>query len=240
MSEPTKAVVLHSGGQDSTTCLIQAIRRYGTENVYPLLINYDQRHQVELACARRVCDILDVPERQQGYLEVMALAMLEGAALTSMDIEVSTDATDTGNDYAERHNLPSTFVPGRNVIFLGLAAAFGAKVGAYTIVTGVCEADDAGYPDCRESFVQSMEMALREALAEDEITIWAPLLHKSKAETWALADEAGYLDLIIDETHTCYMGERIEKHAWGFGCGACGACIERERGYEAFKSAVAG
>lgn len=236
MSE--QVVVLHSGGQDSTTCLLVAIDEYGKDNVFPLLINYDQRHQVELACARRVCDVLEIPQRQQGYLEFNAFAMLESAALTNVDIDVNVDATDTGNVYAERHNLPSTFVPGRNAVFFTLAAAYGAPKGIYNVMTGVCQTDDAGYPDCREVFVLAMQDALRAGLDEPALTINAPLLHQSKADTWQLAADLGYLDLIIDETHTCYMGERIEKHPWGFGCGECGACAERIKGFDEFQARV--
>lgn len=231
MTDSERAVVLHSGGQDSTTCLLLAIEKYGPDNVYPLLINYDQRHGVELACARRVSEELEVPKSNQGYLEIMALSMLEGAALTSMDIEVNTDAEGTGNVYAEDHGLPSTFVPGRNVLFLGLAAAYGAKIGVYELWTGVCETDRAGYPDCRAEFVASMNDTLRLALDEPRLKIEAPLLHASKADTWEIADRMGKRDLIINETHTCYLGERLELHEWGYGCGECGACVERKEGF---------
>lgn len=235
MSDKQGAVVLHSGGQDSSTCLLLAIEQHGVENVYPLLINYDQRHQVELACARHVCKELGIKTHQQGYLEVMALAMLEGAALTSLDIDVNTDATDTGNVFAEEHDLPSTFVPGRNVIFLGLAAAFGAQKGIYEIWTGVCETDEAGYPDCRADFIASMNDTLRFALDEPSIKIVAPLLHASKRDTWQIAADLGKLDLIVEETHTCYLGERADLHEWGYGCGECGACVERKNGFYAFQ-----
>jgi 7-cyano-7-deazaguanine synthase len=121
------------------------------------------------------------------------------------------------------------------MVFFTLALAYGAKQGIYDIVTGVCEADDAGYPDCRSEFVESAEASLRLALDEPLVTIWAPLLYRSKAKTWALAEDLGILSVIIEDTHTCYHGDRAHKFEWGYGCGMCGACVERRDGYYHYK-----
>lgn len=229
-------IVLLSGGQDSSTCLAWAIDTFGADGIRPVSFDYGQRHRIELTCARRVCGAMGV--MPPFVIPVEALGRIGGAALTDEDVAIDTDATGTGNKYAEEHDLPSTFVPGRNVIFLTLALAFGAKDGIYDLVTGVCETDRAGYPDCRSEFVQSLERTLRFALDEPFVNIHAPLLKRSKAETFALADELGVLDLILEHTHTCYRGERLQRWDWGYGCGACGACVERRDGYEAFQRLV--
>lgn len=226
------AVVLLSGGQDSTTCLAWAIELWGAPNVHPVAFRYGQRHAIELRCAERVCHELGV--RQPWVLPIEALSDLSAAALTSKDIPVDVDAAGTGNVFAESHDLPSTFVPGRNVLFLTLALAYGAKAGIYDLVTGVCETDRAGYPDCRKEFVVSLEETLSLALTED-VCIHAPLLKRSKAETFLLADELGVLDTILELTHTCYEGNRDNRFDWGYGCGACGACVERRDGWEEFQ-----
>lgn len=230
----TGAIVLHSGGQDSSTCLAWAIQEFGgPQNITPVAFDYGQRHRIELRCARRVCEEFRV---QPPYvIPIEALSNLGAAALTNPGITIDTDAADTGNKYAETHGLPSTFVPGRNVLFLTLALAFGARDGIYDLVTGVCETDRAGYPDCREEFVVSMADTLRQALAEPDVNIHAPLLHRSKAETFLLAHELDVLPTILEHTHTCYRGERLQRFDWGYGCAACGACIERRDGYEEFR-----
>lgn len=233
------AVVLHSGGQDSSTCLAWAVHRWGADRVFPVSFHYGQKHAVELQCAQEICARLEV--RMPNRLPVEALSILGGAALTDPDnVQVSADPAGTGNLYAEAHGLPSTFVPGRNLLFFTLAAAYAAKHGIRNIVTGVCEADDAGYPDCRGSFVRAAETAISEAL-DERIAIHAPLLDKSKAETFALASSLGVLDLIVESTHTCYNGvhDAAHKHDWGYGCGQCPACEERKKGWEQYKGVPA-
>lgn len=227
-----KAIVIFSGGQDSTTCLMWAIEQFGEENVYPLSFFYGQRHEVELDQAQEICRLLGV--RQPRFMTAVQLQSLGGAALTDKHIEPNVDATGTGNKYAEDHGLPSTFVPGRNMLFLTLATAYGAKLGVYKLVTGVCEADDAGYPDCRTSFIVAAEIALSSAL-DEEVNILAPLLHRTKAETFAMANELGGLEIVLKHTHTCYRGERQLLHEWGYGCGECGACAEREKGWMEYR-----
>lgn len=228
-----RAVVAMSGGQDSTTCLAWALDRFGQGNVHAVTFDYKQRHRVELDAAKTICELLDVP---QIVLSVPAFAELGAAALTSADIDVASDATGTGNMHAERAGLPSTFVPGRNLIFLGLVAAYAAQHDIGHIVTGVCEADDAGYPDCRLAFVDAFELAAREAMGLDHLVVHTPLISRNKAETFKLADELGVLDLILDQTHTCYQGDRSIRWEWGHGCGMCPACGERAKGYDAFCS----
>lgn len=239
------AVVLLSGGQDSTTCLVQALRTWRPENVHGVAFDYGQRHGTELMCATDIAYRLGIQHHFQ-VLRVEALSELGGAALTDSDIRVETDATGTGNIYAEQHGLPSTFVPGRNMVFLSLATAYAAQVGARHIVTGVCEADRAGYPDCRPEFVSAAELALRQALGTDDLLLIAPLLYLTKAGTFALAADHDALDLIITSTSTCYNGinvashdgEQEQLHPWGWGCGECGACAERAAGWAEYRGIV--
>lgn len=223
-------VVLHSGGQDSTTCLAWAIDTWSAAQIHPVLFNYNQRHSVEMQQALIITEKLRIPNRTQ-VIPVEALDLLAGAALTNSAIDVALDATDTGNEYAAKRGLPSTFIPGRNMLFFTLAAAYGTKVGADTLVTGVCATDRAGYPDCRVEFVKAAGDALSLAL-DEQVHMIAPLLRRSKAETWALADQLGVLDLIVEDTHTCYHGDRSKRWDWGYGCGECPACTERQLGWD--------
>lgn len=232
-----RAVVLHSGGQDSTTCLGWAIEEWGRDSIWTVSFDYGQRHRVETQQADVICDELGIPPERRARYTIEALAQLAGAALTNRDIEVNVNAQGSGNVFAEEHDLPSTFVPGRNVLFLTLALAYGAKRGIYDLVTGVCETDRAGYPDCRQEFVGAIEETLRIALDEPAVTIHAPLLQRSKAETFQLAQELGILELVLEETHTCYHGDRSHRFDWGYGCGDCGACIERRDGWESYQYA---
>lgn len=231
------AVVLFSGGQDSTTCLQWAIDRFGEEQVHPLAFEYGQKHEVEIEQGKRICEALAIKEPQ--YLSIEALAQLGGAALTDTDITVEAEAgPQSGNVFAHTHGLPSTFVPGRNMMFLTLAAAYGAQLGVYNLVTGVCQADAAGYPDCRQQFISDAMFALTSAL-DEEVQIHAPLLCLTKADTWKMAADMGILDLIITYTHTCYHGDRSVMHEWGAGCGNCPACTERRNGYKVYLAGVA-
>jgi 7-cyano-7-deazaguanine synthase len=193
---------------------------------------YGQRHRVELECGKRV--IAAFGAREPYLIHVEALGQLAGNALTNPEIAVARDASRGGNEFAARHGLPSTFVPGRNLLFLTLAAAYGTQLGVFDLVTGVCEADAAGYPDCRVPFVVATREAISAALGE-EVRIHTPLIDSSKAETFALAERLGVLDVIVRETHTCYEGDRDRWHAWGFGCGWCPACEERANGWRVFR-----
>lgn len=228
------AVVAFSGGQDSTTCLAWAIHRWGRERVHTVGFDYGQRHRVELAQARRIAELMGVPYT---LLDVPAFKQLGAAALTNDSIAVSAEGGD--NVHAQRHGLPSTFVPGRNLIFLGLTAAYAAQRDISNIVTGICAADEAGYPDCRPEFKASFELAVRAAMGRRDLVVHAPCLHITKADTFALAHRLGVLDVILEETHTCYEGDHDTMNPWGYGCGECPACHERAAGWDAYCRAAA-
>lgn len=227
------AVVALSGGQDSTTCLYYALRKY--DRVDAVSFDYGQRHRVELVAAAEIARQAGV---EQTVLTVPAFSELGDAALTSATIDVAEDATDSAgavNELAARRGLPSTFVPGRNVILLGLAAAYGVPRGLHSLVTGICARDRAGYPDCRVEFARSMEQTLRWALDDRTFALDAPLLTRSKAQTWALAEQVGAIDAVLELSHTCYEGDHATRHEWGFGCGECPACEVRAEGFAEFK-----
>lgn len=229
-----ESIVLLSGGQDSTTCLAWAKENLGPD-VRTVAFDYGQRHRVELKQAAEISDRFGA--KSFSVLNAKVLNDLGGAALTDERVQVEASASpESLNMHAHKHGLPSTFVPGRNMLFLTLAAAFGARYGCYLLVTGVCQQDRAGYPDCREEFVHAASAALSLAL-DETVTILAPLLDKSKAQTWKLADDLGVLDVIVNLTHTCYHGDRSTKHAWGYGCGQCPACDERRRGFAEYTAA---
>jgi 7-cyano-7-deazaguanine synthase len=227
-----RAVVALSGGQDSATCLAWALREFGEGNVEAISFNYGQRHDIELVAARQVAEHFNVPWT---VVPINSFTVLGHAALTNPAIAVSEDGA--GNTWAEKRELPSTFVPGRNLILLGLTAAFALPRGADHVVTGVCSTDEAGYPDCRPTFVANMERAVYAAMDAPEFQLHAPLLYLTKAETFALADQLGVLDTILELTHTCYEGEHETRHDWGYGCGTCPACKARAHGWEEFRAA---
>jgi 7-cyano-7-deazaguanine synthase len=230
------AVVTLSGGQDSSTCLFYALQVYN--EVAAVTFDYDQRHgAAEITAARKIARQADVPHT---VLRMNTLAELGDAALTNAEIPVEAEATAIGgNTFAAERGLPSTFVPGRNLLLLGAAAAWGLPRGYDNLVTGVCAADAAGYPDCRLEFVTALNEAISLATDTPTFAIDAPLIHRTKAETWKLADDLGVLQFIRFGTHTCYEGAHDDehKHDWGFGCGECPACDERRRGWEAFDRA---
>jgi 7-cyano-7-deazaguanine synthase len=210
----TKALVVLSGGQDSTTCLYWAIDRFGHENVSSITFDYGQRHRVELTSAVEIADFTGVPNT---IVPIDTFAALGGDALTSTDI-----AVDSVLD--ESTGLPNTFVPGRNLIFLTFAAAFAYQRGIDNLVTGVAQTDHSGYPDCREESMTSLQTAIQNGMDSD-IKIHTPLMHLSKKETVELAQELGALPAMA-MTHTCYNGERPP-------CGHCPACELRAKGFAA-------
>lgn len=241
MSDQSKAVVLLSGGQDSTTCFYWALDRF--DLVEAVSFDYGQRHKIELELAEATAAKNDVP---WDVLPVEALKQLGGGSLTNPEIaNVGVGGrrpgkTEAANVYAEKRGLPPSFIPGRNVLFFALAAAYAVQRGIETIVTGVCQQDHSGYPDCRAVFVEQMQKTLQLALdAHGAFKIEAPLLWLDKSMTWKLAETLGVLDEIILQTHTCYEGVHDNPHEWGYGCGECGACVERRRGYEEFRRAQA-
>ena len=210
--EKQRALVVLSGGQDSTTCLYWAIDRYGQAAVDTVTFDYGQRHQIELDCAAKVAEFAGVSNT---CLPIDTLAAMGGDSLTDPDIGVSGEMdAETG--------LPNTFVPGRNLIFLTYAAAFAYRLGIRHLVTGVAQTDYSGYPDCREDTMAALQATLRLGM-ESDVIIHTPLMHLSKKETVDLARDVGALPAMA-YTHTCYNGERPP-------CGHCPACELRARGF---------
>ena len=221
----SKALVVFSGGQDSTTCLGWAKNRF--EYVESITFDYGQKHKVEIAQAQKIALLLHV---KNTLLSLDAFSQLNDSALI--------DSTqDIGAHHRVHTNLPASFVPNRNAIFFTLAHAFAQKQGIEHIIIGVNQTDYSGYPDCREPFVKALELALNLG-SEANIIFHYPLMHLTKAETFALSKEEGVLDLVINESHTCYNGDHSEKHAWGYGCGMCPACVLRKMGWEAYEKGI--
>jgi 7-cyano-7-deazaguanine synthase len=226
------ALVLFSGGQDSTVCLAWALERYA--RVETVGFSYGQRHAVELTQRTIVLDSLRSTfpawSGRLGPDHEIALPELGRISETALTRETEIAMTKAG--------LPSTFVPGRNLLFLVYAAAVAYRRGIATLVAGMCETDYSGYPDCRADTIRAQEEAI--ALGFDqEFVIRTPLMYVDKAGTWAMADELGgppLVDLIREETHTCYLGDRTKHHAWGWGCGECPACQLRARGWEMWQA----
>lgn len=214
-----RAVVVFSGGQDSTTCLIQALKMY--DEVHCVTFDYGQRHRLEIEVAQKLSHSLGAAAHK--ILDVNLLNELAVSSLTRDNIPVP--------DYNESatNGLPSTFVPGRNILFLTLAAIYAYQVQAEAVITGVCETDFSGYPDCRDEFVKALNHAVNLGLAKD-IRFETPLMWLDKAQTWALADYYGYLETIREQTLTCYNGIQ------GDGCGECAACHLRSKGLNYYLS----
>jgi 7-cyano-7-deazaguanine synthase len=226
-------LVLFSGGQDSTTCLAWALDRFS--RVETVGFDYGQRHAAELPARERVLAAFrkNYPNwaaklGDDHLLRLDVLKQIGGSALTdAVKIEMGADG------------LPTSFVPGRNVLFLTAAAALGYRRGVGDLVGGMCETDYSGYPDCREKTVAATAEALSLAL-DRSIVVHTPLMHLDKAATWHLAEELGgkaLVDLIVEETVTCYEGDREHRHDWGYGCGECPACRLRSRGYAQYRGA---
>jgi 7-cyano-7-deazaguanine synthase len=210
-----KAIVVFSGGQDSTTCLFWALKEFA--EVEAVTFNYNQRHATEIECAKSIAQELGI---RHHILDMNLLNQLAPNALTRNDIEVSG-----GSD----GELPSTFVPGRNLLFLSFAGVLASQVGAKHIITGVCETDFSGYPDCRDIFIKSLNVTLNLSMNENFV-IHTPLMWLNKAETWKMADDLGAFNYIREKTLTCYQGLMAD------GCGECPACILRKNGLESYLS----
>ena len=227
------ALVLFSGGQDSTVCLAWALARYG--RVETVGFDYGQRHAVELQARQAVRGAIVAKFPQWAgrlgadhMLDIRSFGVLAESALTS---HRAIEMTERG--------IPSTFVPGRNLVFFTYAAALADRRGLKALVGGMCETDYSGYPDCRRETLDAMETALNRGM-EQAFRIETPLMWLTKAQTWALANGLGgeaLVDLIVTDSHTCYRGERGTLHAWGHGCGACPACELRERGWREWEAA---
>ena len=229
------ALVLFSGGQDSTTCLALALSRY--DRVETIAFDYGQRHVVELQARLRVLAEIKAQFPQWaprlGEDHLLDLAVLGQVSETSLTRDTAFAMEQTG--------LPNTFVPGRNLLFLTLAAALAYRRGLEVIVTGVCETDYSGYPDCRDDSMKAMQLALSLGM-DKRFLIETPLMWIDKAETWQLAHQLGgqaLVDLIVEHTHTCYLGDRSHRQDWGYGCGTCPACELRAKGFTRFVQAGA-
>jgi 7-cyano-7-deazaguanine synthase len=233
-TDPASALVLLSGGQDSSTCLAWALDRYA--RVETVGFAYGQRHAVELEARQAVRAALGGMMEWGGRLGPDHLVSLEALAAlgeTAMTADVAFAAREDG--------LPNTFVPGRNLAFLVLAAALAARRGQGVLVGGMCGTDRAGYPDCREAAIEAQAEAIRLGMATD-LTVETPLMRLTKGQSWALAKELGgpeLVEAIRTLTHTCYRGERGTLHEWGYGCGDCPACAERASGWHAYQEASA-
>jgi 7-cyano-7-deazaguanine synthase len=230
------ALVLFSGGQDSTVCLASALTRY--DRVETIGFDYGQRHRVELDQRGKVVDALRArfPDwgARLGEDHVLALPTLAQNSETSLTRKTSIEMTASG--------LPSTFVPGRNLLFFTYAAALAYRRGIATLVGGMCETDYSGYPDCRNDTLQTLARGLSLGL-DRPLSIDTPLMYIDKAGTWALADELGgqaLLDILVEHTHSCYLGARDKRHPWGYGCGSCPACELRAGGFERWQATRGG
>ena len=229
------ALVLFSGGQDSTTCLAWALSRFG--RVETLGFAYGQRHLIELDCRDRLLEEIKTlrPDwaaklGENHTLDIPTLAAISETALTR---EVAIEMGEDG--------LPNTFVPGRNLIFLTFAAALAYRRGIPHIVGGMCETDYSGYPDCRDDTIKAMQLALSLGM-DRRFVLHTPLMWIDKAATWDLARRLGgapLVELIVEKTHTCYLGDRGERHDWGYGCGTCPACELRAAGWRRWRESRA-
>ena len=227
------ALVLFSGGQDSTTCLAWALSRY--ERVETVAFDYGQRHRIELDARLNVVRAI-----REGFPSWAAKLgedhLLDASVLGAVSDTALTRETAIA---MQANGLPNTFVPGRNLLFMTLAAALAYRRGVQVLVTGVCETDYSGYPDCRDDTMKAMQVALSLGM-DTRFLIETPLMWIDKAATWTLARTLGgapLVDLIVEHSHTCYLGERSQRHAWGYGCGQCPACQLRAQGFARFTGA---
>jgi 7-cyano-7-deazaguanine synthase len=230
MTDPRRALVLFSGGQDSTACLAWALDRYA--HVETIGFDYAQRHIVELECRLHVRSQLHSQFPQWSpklgddhLLDLSLLGQISDTALTdARAIEMKANG------------LPNTFVPGRNVLFFAFAATVAYRRGLNVLVGGMCETDFSGYPDCRDNTLKSLQVTLSLGL-DVPMVIDTPLMWLDKAQTWSLTEKLGgeaLVDLMVEHTHSCYLGDRAQRHAWGYGCGMCPSCDLRRKGYESW------
>jgi 7-cyano-7-deazaguanine synthase len=230
--DPQAALVLFSGGQDSATCLAWALERFA--RVETVGFRYGQRHAIELECRREVLSALPVLNAEWAgrlgedhLVDVTGLAAISETALTR-EAEIRMG----------ENGLPTTFVPGRNILFLTYAAAVAYRRGVRHLVIGVCETDFSGYPDCRDDTIKAAQVALSLGM-DTRFIIHTPLMWIDKADTWQLAAELGgqgLVEVIQEQTHTCYLGERARRFDWGYGCGHCPACELRATGWERYRA----
>ncbi len=230
----TSALVLFSGGQDSAVCLAWALSRY--ERVETIGFDYRQRHRVELDCRKvflvKLRETFPHWAAKLGEDHLLDLGVLGEVSDTALTREQEIGFAESG--------LPSTFVPGRNLVFLTFAGAVAYRRGLNALVGGMCETDFSGYPDCRRATMDAVQKSLSLGMDRD-MPVETPLMYLDKAQTWSLSEELGgkaLVDLIVEETHTCYLGDRTQRHAWGYGCGTCPACDLRAKGYAKWRGAA--
>jgi 7-cyano-7-deazaguanine synthase len=235
MGDARRALVLFSGGQDSTVCLAWALERYA--HVETIGYAYGQRHRVELDCRpvvrARLAAAFPQWASRLGADHVLDLALLGQISDTALTDARAIEMSASG--------LPNTFVPARNLIFFTFAASVAYRRSLSVLVGGMCETDYSGYPDCRDNTLKALQVAISLGM-DTPMTLDTPMMWRDKAATWALADELGgsvFTELIVEHTHTCYLGDRSRRHAWGYGCGLCPACELRRKGYEAWRAGAA-
>lgn len=231
--DPDSALVLFSGGQDSTVCLAWALERFA--RVETVGFDYDQRHRAELEARQRVRQRMRAMRAawaaRLGEDHVVRLDALAAVSETALTRAVAIEIGENG--------LPTTFVPGRNLVFFAFAGALAYRRGTRHLVAGMCETDFSGYPDCRDDTIKAMQLALNLGM-DRRFVIHTPLMWIDKAATFALGQELGgdaFLDVLVEDTHTCYLGDRSHRHEWGYGCGQCPACRLRADGFAKWKSA---
>ena len=229
---PDAAIVLFSGGQDSTVCLAWALERFA--RVETVGFDYRQRHRVELEARVRVRERLIALRpawvERLGEDHLVRLDALSALSDTALTRDIAIEIAQGG--------LPTTFVPGRNLVFFAFAGALAYRRGAKHLVAGMCETDYSGYPDCRDDTVKAMQLALNLGM-DQRFVIHTPLMWIDKAATFALAHDIGgaaFIDLLVEDTHTCYLGDRSQRHDWGYGCGTCPACRLRADGFAKWKT----
>jgi 7-cyano-7-deazaguanine synthase len=223
------AVVLFSGGMDSTACLAWALENF--HEVHTIGFDYGQRQAVELACREKILKL--IPKMDEGWgvglktdrlIDMRGFATASISALTDHEQSIAMGAS----------GLPTTFTPGRNILFFTLAAAMAWSIDVTRLVGGMCLTDYSGYPDCRPDFMRAMELTLQAGLNK-RFEIMTPLISLTKSQTWDMISRFGILELVIEESHTCYEGDHETKHAWGYGCGKCPACMLRRDGFEQWR-----
>lgn len=226
------ALVLFSGGQDSAVCLAWALAR--RDRVETVGFDYGQRHRVELDCRQTFLAKLRVAfpdwSAKLGEDRVLDLGVLGEVSDTALTREQAIGFAENG--------LPSTFVPGRNLVFFTLAGAVAYRRGLGALIGGMCETDYSGYPDCRRATLDAVQASLTLGMNRD-MPVETPLMYLDKAQTWVLAEDLGgqqLIDLIVEDTHTCYLGDRMHRHAWGYGCGSCPACELRANGWTKWRA----
>jgi 7-cyano-7-deazaguanine synthase len=229
---PDAAIVLFSGGQDSSVCLAWALEKFA--RVETIGFDYGQRHKVELEARlkvrARMAALRPAWAERLGDDHVVRLDALSALSNTALTRDIAIEIAETG--------LPTTFVPGRNLVFFAFAGALAYRRGARHLIAGMCETDYSGYPDCRDDTIKAMQLALNLGM-DRRFVIHTPLMWIDKAATFGLAQDIGgapFIDLLLEDTHTCYLGDRSQRHDWGYGCGTCPACRLRADGFTKWKT----